>query len=154
MANDIPTKIDGGSGASVKSEIIISTGSISVLTGSTLSTRIPTSTRRRKQPRWAQQQWQNITPVTTTDLFNGVNPDLENKVFTIGPDQAARYDNTVKAFIGYVSQKYDHRVTSCIQHKDKTVGKKLIVKPKALTKTDLDDTSKKKLDKNGEEWVM
>ena len=82
-----------------------------------------------------------------------MNPDLKNKVFNIVPDQAARYDDTVKVLIGYVSQKYDHRVTSCIQHKDKIVGKNIIAKPKAPIKTDLDDTSDKKLDKNGEDWV-
>ena len=51
-----------------------------------------------------------------------MNEKLEGKVFIVDPDQALRYDDTLNALLGYISEKYDHRVTSCIQHKDKSVG--------------------------------
>ena len=97
----------------------ISTGTISALRGSTTSPL--TSNRRTKfRPRWSQKQKPFAT--TQNSTFKGVNKNLEGKVFTIGPDQASRNDDTLKSLLGYISKKYDHRVTSCIQYKDKSVG--------------------------------
>ena len=53
-----------------------------------------------------------------------------------------------------MSSKYDHRISLCIQRKDKAVRMQLLTKPTAPMKTDPNDTSKKVLDKDGEEWVI
>ena len=90
-------------------------------TVSTLAGSTPTPNKRTKsRSRWSQHQ--KPSAITQTKIFKGVNEKLEGKVFIIGPDQASRYDDTLKALLGYISEKCDHRVTSCIQHKDKSVG--------------------------------
>jgi len=61
-----------------------------------------------------------------------MNEKLEEKIFIIGSAQASRYDDILKALIGYISEKYNHRVTSYIHNK--LVGVKLLVKPTAPTK--------------------
>ena len=60
----------------------------------------------------------------------------------------------IKALMGYLSSKYDHRVKSCIQHKDKSIGVRLLTKPTAPMKKDSDDSSNEILDKGGEKWVV
>ena len=108
---------------------------VSTLTG---STPIPNK-RTKPRSRWSQHQ--KPSAITQTEIFKGVNEKLEGKVFIIGPDQASRYDDTLKALLGYISEKYDHCVTSCIHHKDKSVGVRILVKPTASTKTNPADTN-------------
>ena len=83
-----------------------------------------------------------------------MNEKLEGKVVIVDPDQALRYDDTLKVLLGYISKKYDYHVTSCIQHKDKLVGVKLLVTPTAPTKPNPEDTNLTMLDKDGEDWIM
>lgn len=83
-----------------------------------------------------------------------MNESLKGKVFVIGQDQALRYDETLKALLGYIAEKYYHYVTSSVQHRDKAVGVKLVVKPIAPTKEDPSDSSKTVLGKDGEEWLI
>ena len=83
-----------------------------------------------------------------------MNKSLKGKVFVVGPDQASRFDDTIKAQLDYVSSKCDHRVRPCIQRRDKTVGARLLTKPKAPTKVDPSNSTKTVLDKDGEEWVI
>ena len=88
------------------------------------------------------------------ETFKGVNEALKGKIFIIGPDQASRYDDVLKSLIGYLSSKYDHRVSLCTQHKDKSVGVQLLTRPTAPLKPDPNNASREVLDKDGEEWVI
>ena len=108
--------------------------------------------RLKENPRWNQAQ--KPVPTTIHKTFRGVNESLKEKVFVVGPNQASRYDDALKALIGYLSSKYDHRVKSYIQHRDKAVGVKLIIKPQASMKVDPQDTKGQVLDKDGEDWVI
>ena len=141
-----PTKIKiKGSGALVKSDATSSTGSMSALTGSPVSTNScqpQRSTRNRKLRGWQQPQ-KTPAPAVSRETFKGVNEAIKGKFFTIGPDQVSRYDDALKALIGYLSSKYDHRVSLCIQYKDKIVGVQLLTKHVAPMKTDPDNNSKK-----------
>lgn len=83
-----------------------------------------------------------------------MNDSLKGKVFVIGPGQASRYDDTLKVLLGYIAEKYNHSVTSSIQHRDKAVGLKLTVKPIAPTKIDPNNMLLKVLDKDVEECVI
>ena len=71
----------------------------------------------------------------------------------MGPSQAAKYDETMKVLVGYIAERYDHRVSASIQHKDINIGNKLLVKPTAPTIEDPNDSTKIILDKEGQEWV-
>jgi len=151
MSNDIPTKIESF-GVSTKSNDTASTGSISALTGSLSSSSGNVRRNKPKRSRWNQP---HKPPVSASrETFKGVIDKLSGKVFTVGLDQAARYDDTLKALIGYLSTTHDHRVKSCIQHKEKSAGVKILVRPTAPKKTDPADASKEILDKDGEEWVV
>lgn len=136
-----------------KNEGTSSTGSISTLTGGSPSSL---SSRKPKKARWTQLQKTAATAHNNNnyETFKGVNESLKGKVFIIGPDQASRYDDVMKALLGYVSSHYDHRVRSSIEHKDKNVGLKLLTKPVAPKMTDPNDTTKEVLDKDGEEWII
>ena len=85
------------------------------------------------------------------EKFKDDNAALEGKVFTIGSDQATRYDKTMKS--GYIAEKFYHRVTTSIKHKDKAIAKKLIVKPTALMRPDAVDLTKQVLNKDGEDFI-
>ena len=100
------SKAGGGGGANASSR------------SSTITSSTGTSSRRandRFKPK-------NTVP-TSIDTFKGDNISLQGKVFTVGADQAARFDKTMKAILGYVADKFDHRVTVAIRHKDKSVAK-------------------------------
>ena len=145
------------SSISSKSDGTSSTGSMSALTGSTggssSNNNNYTQLKRLKgNPRWNQAQ--KPVPTTIHETFKEVNESLKGKVFVVGPNQASRYDDALKALIGYLSSKYDHRVKSYIQHKDKAVGVKLLIKPQAPMKVDPQDTMGQVLDKDGEDWVI
>ena len=83
-----------------------------------------------------------------------MSKNLEGKIFTIGPDQILRYDDTLKSLLGYISEKYDQRVISCIHHKDKSVEVKLLVKPSVPTKLGPAEANLTVLNKDGEQWIM
>ena len=87
------------------------------------------------------------------ETFKGDSIALQGKVFTVGADQVARYDKTMKAVLGYIADKFDHRVTVVIKHKDKEIAKKLIKKPDAPMIKDPKDATKKILDKDGTAYL-
>ena len=88
---------------------------------------------------------------TSIETFKGDNINLKGKVFTIGPDQASRYDSTMKAIIGYGAEKFDHRVIIALKNKSETVAENLTNKPKAPTKKDSNDVEI--IDKDGKAYV-
>lgn len=100
-----------------------------------------------------KDRWGTNKNATNQEIFKGSNPSLKGKVFTIGPMQASRYDETLKAILGYVADKFDNRVHISLQHKKISAGKNLLSKPVAPTKQDPADNTRKILDKDGEEWV-
>ena len=59
----------------------------------------------------------------------------------------------MKALLGYLADKFDHRVTTAIKHRDTSIAKKLIVKPKAPTIINPKESPKKILDKDGEDFI-
>jgi len=84
-----------------------------------------------------------------------VNEALKGKVFIIGTDQVSRYDDILKALLGYLSSNHNHRVRSRIEHKNKNIVVKLITKQTTPKKDGPNDSSKPKiLDQDGEVWVI
>ena len=79
---------------------------MSALTGSTggSSSNNNNYTQLKKlkgNPRWNQAQ--KPVPTTIHETFKGVNEFLKGKVFIVGPNQASRYDDALKALLGYLS---------------------------------------------------
>ena len=140
-------------GTTIKSE----TGGINPVksegsTTSTLSTLTTSgsSSSRRSRP----NKWQNKTNMpSSVETFKGSNAALRGKVFTVGPDQAYRYDDTHKALLVYIAERFDHRVYTSMKNKDKNIGMKLLTKPSAPTKEDPQDTTRTVLDKECEEFI-
>ena len=91
--------------------------------------------------------------MTTVETFKGNNPALKGEIFSVGPNQASQYDSTLKSILGYIAEKYDHRIHTSIMHKDKSVGMRLRPRLTAPTKKDPNDLTKDILDKDGEAWV-
>ena len=128
-----------------------STTSVSTLTGT--SSR---GTGRRSREKWNGSKHQATIP-TSIEPFKGNNAALRGKVFLIGPEQASKYDETTKAILGYVVEKFDHRVHAAVKEKDKAIGMNMLSKPSAPLKTitDPEDKSKTKqvINKDGEAFV-
>ena len=100
------------------------------------------------------QRWGNKPTVpTSVDTFKGTNAALKGKVFTLGSNQAAQYDDTYRSLLVYIADKFDHRVHTAIKNKDKGVGMKLLIKPTAPTKADPNQTGATILDKDCEEFI-
>ena len=116
----------------------------------TLSLRIATSLKSmttKTRNKWRAVKGQGDIP-TAKEAFKGGNLSLKGKFFSIGKDQALRYDETYKSLMGYITDHFNHRVYAAVNNKDPSIGLGLLTKSTDPKKPHPIDTTKQVLDKD------
>ena len=81
-----------------------------------------TDTNINSNSSYKKAKWKGTRKANLTETSKGLNTKLPGNIFTKGPTQTSIYDNIFKVNLAYIGIKYDQRVYTSFEYKDKQEG--------------------------------
>ena len=90
-----------------------------------------TYTKTNTKSSYKKAKWNRNHEANLTETFKGSNTELSSKIYTKRSIQASIYNDSFKAILTYIGLKYDQRVYTYFEYKDKQKDLLFLNKPKS-----------------------